>query len=492
MATASTRPELSASQELSRKLSLGEARSLEQASFNVVPQIFEGLASWNRPVLLEVACSADSVLAATVQSLASNTAAAGRCAPWNKCDLDTSEGVRLIVQRLQMERPRHVWMSPPSKAFSPMQNANRGSEAQREEQKQRRQQEIRVFLGAIAVFHACVQLGIHVTWEWPEHSNAWRLPVMQRLVQKYNLQVVTCKGCRVNARHSKSQLLLQKGWKLATTCARMAEVMQLSCRCGRDYVHGRCEGWETSRTRDYTPEFAKRVAQVMLQELNHQQVQWECQGQTSLPEGFGEGFLCQCKETHVAAQSMTCGACSVQGSWDQEHRPGDFHQVPQDGEASGFLRNGRFASDNGISPEEVEAFMSESEKQVCEAEAQRLLQNKDFRHESCEQLLKNFPLQPIMKHRRMLGNNRSIYVTLGVYAYGNHYGITKKTRVWENLCRYMNAYVENWSGPGCRTSLTISLNNQIPLHKDVNNDERFDNVLIGLGDSAREDCGLRM
>ena len=482
MATASTRPELSASQELSRKLSLGEARSLEQASFNVVPQIFEGLASWNRPVLLEVACSADSVLAATVQSLASNTAAAGRCAPWNKCDLDTSEGVRLIVQRLQMERPRHVWMSPPSKAFSPMQNANRGSEAQREEQKQRRQQEIRVFLGAIAVFHACVQLGIHVTWEWPEHSNAWRLPVMQRLVQKYNLQVVTCKGCRVNARHSKSQLLLQKGWKLATTCARMAEVMQLSCRCGRDYVHGRCEGWETSRTRDYTPEFAKRVAQVMLQELNHQQVQWECQGQTSLPEGFGEGFLCQCKETHVAAQSMTCGACSVQGSWDQEHRPGDFHQVPQDGEASGFLRNGRFASDNGISPEEVEAFMSESEKQVCEAEAQRLLQNKDFRHESCEQLLKNLPLQPIMKHRRMLGNNRSIYVTLGVYAYGNHYGITKKTRVWENLCRYMNAYVENWSGPGCRTSLTISLNNQIPLHKDVNNDERFDNVLIGLGD----------
>ena len=115
-----------------------------------------------------------------------------------------------------------------------MQNANRGSEAQREEQKQ-----------------------------------------LQRLVQRYNLHVVTCKGCRVNARHSKSQLLLQKGWKLATTCGRMAEVMQLPCRW-----LGNC------RTRDYTPEFAKRVAQVMLQELSRQQVQWECQGSDFFARGF--------------------------------------------------------------------------------------------------------------------------------------------------------------------------------------------------------------
>ena len=185
----------------------------------------------------------------------------------------------------------------------------------------------------------------------------------------------------------------------------------------------------------------------------------------------------------MAAQSMTCAACSVQGLQVSDHRPGTPHQVPQDGEASGFTPGtgvGQETSDDGLSAEELEAFMNETEKQNCEAEASRLLQNKDFRHESCEQLLKNLPLQPILKHRRMLGDSRSIYVTLGVCAYGNHYGITKKTRAWENLCRYVNAYVENWSGPG---------------HKTVNNDERFENILIGLGDFRKgglwlEDLGF--
>ena len=105
---------MSASERLSRQLSLGQARQFERASQAVVPQIFESLVSTNRAVLLEVACSPQSLLAATVQSLTGRADSASRCAPWNKCDLDTPEGLRLTLRRIELEQPRHVWLSPPS------------------------------------------------------------------------------------------------------------------------------------------------------------------------------------------------------------------------------------------------------------------------------------------------------------------------------------------------------------------------------------------
>ena len=480
---------MSASQVLSRKLSLGQARKLEEDSFNIVPQIFESLAAFDRTVLMEVSCPSDSLLSATIQSLAGSASAATRCAAWNKCDLGSAEGVQLIMQQLQLLKPRHVWLSPDCKAFSPAQNANQGSEAQREELKQQRQREIKTFLGAAAVCHACLQLGIHVSWSWPEHSNAWRLPFMQRLIQRCQLQVAICKGCRVNARHSVTQRLLQKGWKVATTCKRLAEVLHLPCRCARDYVHGRCEGSEGARTQGYPPEFVRKVAQVMLQEMNHQQVQWECQGKTGLPEGFGEGMFCQCQETHVSGHHVSCGACCLQGSGLLRQVAGApaqaGPQVSQEGEASGSFQgrgSGQVMPEyEGLSLEEFEAFMSKGEVRTCEEAAEGLLKSKDFKHQSCESLLEQLPLKPVLKHRRMLGDARSVYLILGAYAFGNHYGVTRKTQQFPHLCRYLNAYMENWNGPFCRTSVCISLNNQVPLHKDNNNDNQYDNVLIGLG-----------
>ena len=495
----------SASERLSRQLSLGQARQLEQASHEVAPKIFEGLVSFERAVLLEVACSPQSLLVASVQNLTGRADSASRCASWNKCDLSEPEGLKLILQRIELERPRHVWLSPPSASYSPVQNANQGSQAQRETLREKRRSELKMFISAAVVLHACIQLGIHVTWSWPEHSNAWRLPFMQNLLQKYGLHVAVCKGCRVNARHADSQLLLQKGWRLATTCKRLAEVMQLPCRCDPAYQHGRCLGTEANRTREHTPEFAKRVAQVLLQELSHQGVLEECKGNSGLPESFGIGLQCMCEHTTTKDQHVRCAAC-VQGmSSDSQEVPGGPtqaapRQVSQVTKASGSFQGEVSGRDprplefrrvtseiknegpNSLSPEEFEAYMSEEEIQQCEEQARNLLMQRDFKHESCESLLKLLPLKPILKHRRMLGNQRSVYVTYGVYAYGGHYGITRQTKNHKQLCRYLNAYVENWSGPSCRTSLTLSFNNQIPVHKDVNNDERFDNIVVGLGD----------
>ena len=257
---------MSASQRLAQKLSLGKALRLERASYEVLPQLFEGLAQASRTVLMEVACNPDSLLASTVQALTRDPASASRCGQWNACDLATSDGVKLVLKRVSLEKPRHVWISPPGGAFSPMQRSNQGTAAQREALKTKRQDAIQMYKGCVVIAMACLQQGSHVTWEWPEHSDAWRLPFMQRLKQQSGLLEVVTKGCRVNARAQGSQKLLGKGWKMWTSCPRLAEVMSLPCRCSKDYKHGQSNGLEAQRSERYTYEFARRKGWVRISE----------------------------------------------------------------------------------------------------------------------------------------------------------------------------------------------------------------------------------
>ncbi|CAE6972698.1 unnamed protein product [Symbiodinium sp. KB8] len=106
-----------------------------------------------------------------------------------------------------------------------------------------------------------------------------------------------------------------------------------------------------------------------------------------------------------------------------------------------------------VSLEEFEAFMSDTETQDVEAQAQQLLQEKDYRQDKCTELLKKLPFKPV---------------------------------------RYLNKFLENWSGgPFCRSSLVISWNNLLPLHRDVNNDSRYPNHLIGLGDYKHGELWLQ-
>ncbi|CAE7837991.1 RE2 [Symbiodinium sp. CCMP2592] len=182
-------------------------QSYTMESYEMVPKIFEGLVAHERPALMEIACSPDSLLAATVQGMCQSEKAASRCAAWNDCDLSTAKGVALVMQRLQHERPRHVWLSPYCGPYSPLQNVNQRTAQQCDDLKQKRKAALKMYLGAVSVAHACWQMGIHFTWEWAEHSNAWRLPLMQRLIKKCNLYSAVVKGCRVNLRQAKDDRL---------------------------------------------------------------------------------------------------------------------------------------------------------------------------------------------------------------------------------------------------------------------------------------------
>ncbi len=93
--------------------------------------------------------------------------------------------------------------------------------------------------------------------ELSERCEAWSLPWFQKLQSKVSLHSGVCKGCQVNLRDEKGQLL-KKGWKLVSNS--QEQVRHMTLQCTNDHSHGLCEGGKTCRrSAYYTPEFAKRV-----------------------------------------------------------------------------------------------------------------------------------------------------------------------------------------------------------------------------------------
>ena len=49
----------------------------------------------------------------------------------------------------------------------------------------------------------------------------------------------------------KAGVLMQKGWKIMTTHKRLAELMDLPCRCAGSFKHGKCDGASASQRTVY-------------------------------------------------------------------------------------------------------------------------------------------------------------------------------------------------------------------------------------------------
>ena len=290
--------------------------------------------------------------------------------------------MRRVLDRLDLECPTHVWISPPSDAYSPLQNLNQRSAQQQEELQQKRSEALKILVGASVVYHACVQRGIHVTLELPERCQAWRMPLFHNLKQKYSLfEAVTC-GCRVGLRNSPKEPLLKRGWKLLTTHRRLSEIMSLPCVCPRTYAHGRCEGSRVLRSELYTKEFVRKVAKAVLQEHNTRATLQECQGHSQLLARFGEGSCCMCKEVTLPQRPRKCAHCLQ--SRDRSS--------PQEG--NGVSVEGVASESDCVAPLDdtfEDALFLQNEVEELERVAKGLLEDKDFRHESCDQLLEMLP-----------------------------------------------------------------------------------------------------
>lgn len=195
-----------------------------------------------------------------------------------------------------------------------MQAINQRTPEQAQALERKRKVAQRQYWGASCVFQHCMQLGIHVSWEWAQKCHAWRLPVIQKLTKKYVPYFATTQGCQVNLRDPQSHQLLHKGWKVMTTHSRLAELLNMPCRCPKNYKHARCEGGLAGISAYYTPEFVKRVCHGIQVELSAAGLQRELQGSTSLLSSFGEGSYCVCQDLLDHDKEHICGACHTLGT----------------------------------------------------------------------------------------------------------------------------------------------------------------------------------
>ena len=285
-----------------------KGRQLSFAADTMIPNAFSSLVNKDRTLLLEVACSPTSVLTETMQQLKKDESAARRCSLFNDFDLGTDSGVRKIIHDIDHLRPTHVWMSPICGPYSVMQNINQRTPEQCANLQEKRREALKQYVGCAIIFEYCVQKGIHVSWEWSQSCEAWRLPLIQRLVKKHNPYFSITRGCQVNLKDKHGDFV-SKGWKIMTTNKLLADRLNLPCQCPKHVKHAKCEGSLAAKSAWYTPEMAKRACKAIIQGHDRDEIRQELQGRPLIPASFGLGCMCECKTGQQHDAHVTCGMC---------------------------------------------------------------------------------------------------------------------------------------------------------------------------------------
>ena len=225
--------------------------------------------------------------------------------------MTSGSGVKQVLDTID-KQPERVWISAECGPYSPLQSINQRTDAQKADLAEKRKKVLRQYIGASCVYQFCIPRGIHVTWEWAQRCQGWRLPFMQKLMKKYQPYFGTTQGCQVNLRDPKTQKLMHKGWKLMTSHQHLSDLMNIPCSCSKGYTHARCEGGLAGMTALYTKEFAGRVWKAVSQEMTQVTLRREMEGRTSLVPGVGEGLRCVCNSLKEHSSSISCGMCMCQ------------------------------------------------------------------------------------------------------------------------------------------------------------------------------------
>ena len=444
------------------QMSSTAASALAYKSQSIIPRTFNELLGKERPRLLEVACSPNSVLSRTFQDKLGCEDCAVRCSFWNGADLTKPVGLQLVLEQIRSLNPLHVWLSPPCGPYSPMQHTNQRTAEQRAELQVKRQEAIKIYHSVREIVRVCVHLGIHCTVEMSERCEAWRLPVFQELAHQMGLQVAVVKGCSVGLK-GRNDRLVQKGWKLVTTHKRLAQTMHKTCRCPTNYEHDKCEGEVATRSALYTSEFARLVFQALQEELSFWGVVQECRGESEVSEDFGRGEVCACGDAFLQKSGFQCGNCLL-GRDATPHFESAENGVPYD------------------VPAAFETHLTPPPTAPGETEAQELRKQPKMSYPQLETYLEKHAVSGHSSRRSLVDKEKGSYYTFGTYAFGNHYGLTARTLQRPQFVQMINAFIrQHFPADFQWTAFTLNANAATPLHKDLNNHEAYPNCCVGLG-----------
>ena len=338
-----------------REVTKSLGASLEWKSHRTLPEAMNRLVTARRPLLFEVACSPNSILTATAQRITRDDKSAARFSFFNGYDLGSGAGVRGVLRAIRSQRPSHVWFALECGPFSRMQNLNRRTAQQCADLEQKRALVMRQYVGGLAIYLECHRLGISATWEWSETCEAWRLPMVQRVMSKVQPTMCVVKGCSVGLQDSHGRLV-GKGWKIATTHPVLSEWMHLPCACENSRRHVACEGKLTRESAYYTDAFAKRVVSALLHGCSHESLWNELMqpltlSEQRLAEGkekartgeevdpkTGQTGKCECMLVRHPKSEVMCAACEQAKDFETAMSVGSETQPLTDREKEEALR----------------------------------------------------------------------------------------------------------------------------------------------------------
>ena len=204
-------------------------------------------------------------------------------------------------------------------------------------------------------------------------------------------------------------------------------------------MHGTCTGAKAHDSGLYTPEYAKRVAKCVLMELDQTGIFQESQGKSQLPEFFGTGSACYCKDLRIPnLPEQKCIHC-----WD---RGGILEASGCEGE---LLEASGRTGDTQAQPKEVNSAPRERppgeagchlETMGVEELATRYMSQNKYDYKSCEHLLEQMSLRSPNKVRSLLQDQQAEYLSLGVYSHGGFYGETLASQKFPQMTKYLNLF----------------------------------------------------
>ena len=133
--------------------------------------------------------------------------------------------------------------------------------------------------------------------------------------------------------------------------------------------------------------------------------------------------------------------------------------------------------------DEQESFLTMSQVNMIEFRAGRLLRDKDFSFMSVEKLCASLPLRSSSSRQSVMEGH---YLSLGLYAHGNHYGVTKLAKELPRFTEYINQVIK-YQCKCCGlenptwTTVAIGLNAGSLPHKDNHNRHNTKNYIFSVG-----------
>lgn len=253
-----------------RTLTDADVQMLEQSLRSSCEEIQEALATLpgSQMDLIEVCCGPDSTLVATLLEKGGN---GGRVGLHNNMNITTAHGLDRAKVFCDTVRPKYLWLSPICGPTSPIQNLNERTEEQKRKRENKRKVSRKMAKGCIALAKDQVARGGHIAWEWPRDNHAWKFKEVQHFFYWLETQGLLFEarldGCMVGVKALDCDIAMKKPWKIKTTDATLAQVLNIPC--SRDHEHVECMGHNRAESSAYYPQkMCRLIARHVMSSTN--------------------------------------------------------------------------------------------------------------------------------------------------------------------------------------------------------------------------------